>query len=870
MSIEKAHAQRVAMLAHTQYLLDPRVRREAEALAHEGVEVHVIGLSEEGLTAQPQPSNAIVNGVHIHRLPIKKKRGNTLRYLYEYFMTGFLGGLKLAALHFRGRLNVVHVHNMPDILVLSAVVPRLGGSKLVLDIHDPMPELSMSSTNGSSRKLLLRLLRLQEKISCRLADRVISVNESMRENLRAKGVSDDKIVIVHNFPDQRVFPICDIPASWPRNRNCLSLLYCGTATQHYDLALVVKAIARLAGEVPVKLRIAGAGATLAPVLDLARSLGVADSIELIGVIPLDRVHQEMRKADVGVSCQRGSVFGDLCFSTKIVEYLTQGLPVLTPETYTVSKYLPADSVFYFEPGNDAALADAVRFMWRNPAEVLRRLSRAAQLLPRFSWQAEKDRFLAFYTDLLNDARPQQPELQPAMKSEITTSLTGQGNQAGVVGASSCAKANIVQSQQPEYCIPSSNARERRSIDGDFPLEQSIERLQKWVESRDYKAYEPFDGLSSYLRPLTFGNLFLDRILMQLVRQSPINLRPVLGVKPLESTKGRGYMAWGYLALFELTGDEEHRQKAVACLDWLMRNKSPLYPDYSWANHFDFASRSGRYSKHDSIIVWTALIGQAFLDGFEILGEDRYLEVAKSICRWILKLPRETTETGACLSYLATAMNSIHNSNMLGAAMLSRTAKHTGEEELVHVARAAMEYSCSRQLPDGGWYYGEKPQQHWIDNFHTGYNLDSLKCYIESTGDQTFRPQLDLGFRYMKATFFDSSGRPSYYHNRPYPIDIQCASQAIETFANFAEQDNAALTMALKVAQWTIEHMQDSTGYFYYRRYPLIVAKTPMLHWGQATMFRALALLRLKLGQQQASREAVLGVPDAVERSVGSL
>jgi len=212
-------------------------------------------------------------------------------------------------------------------------------------------------------------------------------------------------IIVHNFPDQRVFPLCETPASWPRNACSLSLLYCGTVTEHYDLGLAVKAIARLAGEVPVRLRIVGAGNTLGQVFNLARSLGVAESIELIGLVPLDRVHEEMRKADVGISCHRAGIFGDLYFSTKIIEYLTQSLPVITPQTYTVSKYVPSDCVFYFEPGNDAALADVIRFMWRNPVEVLRRLTRAKQLLPHLSWQAEKGKFLAFYTELLNDASP---------------------------------------------------------------------------------------------------------------------------------------------------------------------------------------------------------------------------------------------------------------------------------------------------------------------------------------------------------------------------------------------------------------------------------------------------------------------------------
>src|SRR5262245_55599726 len=111
---------RVAMLAHACYLTDPRIRREAEALADMGLEVHIVSLAEE-MRGVREPRKAVHNGVHIHRLPIDRKRGSFARYLYEYVMTGFLGGLKLAQLHFRGRLDVVHVHNVPDILVLAAL-----------------------------------------------------------------------------------------------------------------------------------------------------------------------------------------------------------------------------------------------------------------------------------------------------------------------------------------------------------------------------------------------------------------------------------------------------------------------------------------------------------------------------------------------------------------------------------------------------------------------------------------------------------------------------------------------------------------------------------------------------------------------------
>lgn len=376
--------------------------------------------------------------------------------------------------------------------------------------------------------------------------------------------------------------------------------------------------------------------------------------------------------------------------------------------------------------------------------------------------------------------------------------------------------------------------------------ESVKKVEKWVEKHDYKGYEPLDGLSSFLRPLTFGNLFLDRLLVQLIGQSPINLRPFLGVKPLDSAIGRGYMASGYLIMLKLTANQRYKDKAVLCLQWLMENNSPGYADYSWGKYFDFASRGGRYPKLEPITVWTSLIGHAFLDAYETLEEKKYLEIASSISNWILSLPRQVTDSGACLGYLASRQSSIHNSNMLGASMLARTAKHTGNIEYTKVAKKAMEYSCSRQLSDGSWYYGEKPNFHWIDNFHTGYNLDSLKCYMDSTNDRTFEENLRRGFEYYKDNFFAQNGRPKYYHNRVYPVDSQCAAQAIDTLAHFSDDDESALDLALKVSKWTIKNMQDRDGHFYYRQYPLIKAKTPMLHWAQATTYKALALLLSKM------------------------
>lgn len=383
------------------------------------------------------------------------------------------------------------------------------------------------------------------------------------------------------------------------------------------------------------------------------------------------------------------------------------------------------------------------------------------------------------------------------------------------------------------------------------IKSSLDRVQQWVERHNYQAYEPFDGLSSWARPLTFGNLFAQRILQQTIRQSPINLRPFLGVRPRESSKGQGYMAWGYLLLYRATAQENYLKKATDCLRWLDQHKVSRFKYHSWSNVFDYASRNGYYTKDDPIIVWTALIGHAYMEAYDLIPDERYLQVADSACRWILELPREKTDRGDCLSYLAGRQLSVHNANMLGAGLLARTAAKTGNEEFQRVARSAMEYSCTRQDADGSWWYAESPDNRWIDNFHTGYNLDALRYYIDYSRDEEFRPNLIKGLEYFKNHFFETSGRPKYYNSRTYPVDIQCCSQAIDTLALFSDLDPDCLSLAQKVAAWTIRHMQDSDGHFYYRQYPLIKAKAPMLHWGQATMFKGLSQLYLILRRPDA-------------------
>lgn len=374
------------------------------------------------------------------------------------------------------------------------------------------------------------------------------------------------------------------------------------------------------------------------------------------------------------------------------------------------------------------------------------------------------------------------------------------------------------------------------------LEQSLARVVAWVRAHEYRAYEPADGNASFLHGLTGKRVLPMRLLQQVVLRSPFNIRPLIGIAPHESCIGRGYMAWAYLTMCR--GDRlcAWRSEAEACLEWLIKNRAPGYDEYCWGDPYEYATRNGRRPRGEPLLIWSSFIGLAFLDAADVLRDERYLDAARSIGRWILQLPQEQTPTGACLSYVAYKQASIHNANAMGAAFLARLGATTSDRDSLALAHEAMRYTCSRQEPDGSWFYAEGPKYRWVDSFHTGYNLSALRMYRVATGDGTFDEHAARGLTYFKDRFFEADGRPKYYHDRTYPIDIQCAAQAIETLATCAGDDRTCLPQALAVANWTIDRLQAPDGHFSYRDLGWRVVRTPMLHWGQGTMAKALAVL----------------------------
>lgn len=235
------------------------------------------------------------------------------------------------------------------------------------------------------------------------------------------------------------------------------------------------------------------------------------------------------------------------------------------------------------------------------------------------------------------------------------------------------------------------------------------------------------------------------------------------------------------------------------------------------------------------------IAHAFLDRNELFGEEEDLETARSACDFILnRLTIMEDSTGICFSYTPLDRRQVHNANMLGASLLARVARITGESHLQLHSRRAASFSMTRQNADGSWPYGVGDAENWIDNFHTGLVLVSLLEYMQYSQDREFEDNLNRGYSFWKSAFFSADGQPMYYPGKLYPIDTHSVAQAMLTFAAFSGRDPEAADRALRLARWGCANMQDEAGCFHYQIGRYMRNRIPYIRWSQAWMFRALA------------------------------
>lgn len=369
-------------------------------------------------------------------------------------------------------------------------------------------------------------------------------------------------------------------------------------------------------------------------------------------------------------------------------------------------------------------------------------------------------------------------------------------------------------------------------------------LERAVRAADYCGWELDDLLASpIVRAATLGNLFLRRVAIQVGERSFVNLRPLLRVPKLPSTKANGFFARGYLRAFRATGDTTWLDRGLERLDALERTRASG-PGYAWGNDFDFASRAGLFRAGTPTVVWTALIGEAFLLAHEITGDDRHGSAVIETGRFVLDgLERHEDADGVCLAYAPGLVPLVHNSNLLGAVTLLRAWSRDDDAAKLELARSSVRWSLAHMRSDGSWLYGVGPSWGWIDSFHTAYVIDCLSEVRRLTGgDLVPDDAIDRSVDYWKRTFLRNDGTVAYYHDRTYPLDIQCAAQAIETLAKRAPADPEAASLAAVTLDRTVTTFGRADGFFEYRRGRLLPKRLVSLHWGQGTMLSALGCL----------------------------
>ena len=403
----------------------------------------------------------------------------------------------------------------------------------------------------------------------------------------------------------------------------------------------------------------------------------------------------------------------------------------------------------------------------------------------------------------------------------------------------------------EYCYFCQEKDEITLLMADQETMNNFISLSNLVKKNAYKGYEFDDFLGSkFLSTMSFGNLFIKRVFVQVGKFLPVNIRPFIGIRKLESTKANAFFAKGYLYAFKASSYEKWLQEAVRLLNWLLESYSTGYSGLAWGNAFDFASRGGFYKKGLPTIVWTSHINNTFYLAYKETRFDRYKDAVISSTDFISKdLERYEDNNGTCLAYAPGLLSLVHNSNLLGAAALLRAWTLDNDREKYNLAQKAFSWSIGHMNTDGSWYYGIGKKYRWIDNFHTAYVLD---CLVEGhlIGGEVMVPWqvIDLTFKFWRKNFFLEDGTPKYYHNKKYPIDVQCAAQAIESFAKYSEINQSALSDAYKVYKWTIKHQRKRNGGFIFQKRRFYTNKLESIHWGQSTMLLALGILSYYLSE----------------------
>jgi len=377
------------------------------------------------------------------------------------------------------------------------------------------------------------------------------------------------------------------------------------------------------------------------------------------------------------------------------------------------------------------------------------------------------------------------------------------------------------------------------------IQKSLQKLESYIDSEQYIGFDPYDGLMSPLFrvPVLSINKNVRFLWQQLFRRMPVNIRNLFCIKKGYNPVTLGLCIQAYSYLINLFPDKlnDYQDKIEFCLDELIRLKSENYSGSCWGYDFDWESRYITIPAFTPTAVATGFITNALYELYQLTGNEKAKEICIDAVQFVINDLNKTWDGQSfCYSYSPVDHQIVFNATMKGARLLSQVYTITGNNELVEEARSTIDFVIKFQREDGSWIYSEGDARIWVDNFHTAYVLDCLDTYINLTDDKYYITALNKGLNFYFNNLFIDGCIPKYNNKSLYPIDTTSAAQSIISACRFNQYD-----LAVKIAIWMINNMQDTRGFFYYQKHKLYTNKISYMRWSNAWMFVALSSLLLK-------------------------
>ena len=395
--------RRAAVLLFSRYPADPRPKRAAEALAALGVDIDLICLRD----GDAELAHETYGSINVTRVRLKRQRGGKLGYINQYGGFVLTSFFYLASRSLTRRYDLVHVHNMPDVLVFSAIIPKLLGAKVILDLHDPMPELMQTIFNLPEESLSVVVLKRLEKWSIRFADLVFTVNLACKKIYSSRSCQPHKIQVVMNSPDDEVFrfqsgDIRDVNGKDGNGSKPFVILYHGSLVHRNGFDLAVEALEKVRKTIPsARLNVCGKRTNFfEKVMESAQRRGLERNVDYLGIRNLKEIVDAIEGCDLGIIPNHRNIFTEINTPTRIFEYLALAKPVIAPKTKGIQDYFGDNDLIFFELGDADDLARKIEFAFFHPVEVAETVKRGQEVYLSHTWSRERLSLLNSISELL--------------------------------------------------------------------------------------------------------------------------------------------------------------------------------------------------------------------------------------------------------------------------------------------------------------------------------------------------------------------------------------------------------------------------------------------------------------------------------------